>query len=89
MIHSLLERLRPDYLIELDKNADEGYEEMLEKIKTWLSGTGFFDTLTIHQVQCLITFTNQNITDINQIELMYGSYWFYTNDEYLHKLKSK
>ena len=89
MIHSLLERLRPDYLIELDKNADKGYEEMVEKIKTWLSDTAFFDQLTIHQVQCLITFTNQNITDINQIELMYGSYWFYTNDEYLHKLKSK
>lgn len=82
MIHSLLARLKPEYLKELNSNYEGGYQEMAEKIKQWLGDTGFFDTLTVHQVQCLITFTNQDLTSIHQIELMYGSYWFYTNDEY-------
>lgn len=82
MIHTLLARLKPEYLTELNSNYEASYGDMAEKIKDWLGNTPFFDTLTIHQVQCLITFTNQHITNINQIELMYGSYWFYTNDEY-------
>lgn len=89
MIHSLLARLKPEYLTELNSNYEGGYQEMAEKIKMWLGDTAFFDRLTVHQVHCLITFTNQHLTSINQIELMYGDYWFYTNDEYEQLLNTE
>ena len=89
MIHSLLVRLKPDHLQELNSNIDEGYADMVDKIKNWLGDTPFFDKLTIHQVHCLSTFTNSSITKINQIELMYGSHWFYTNEEYKQILNTE
>ncbi len=41
MIHSLLVRLKPDHLQELNSNIDEGYADMVDKIKNWLGDTPF------------------------------------------------
>lgn len=87
MRHTLLKRLKPEFLIELNSNIDEGYEDMVNKIKKWLSNTVTFESLTIHQVHCLSSFTGTSITKVNQIELMYGSHWFFTDDEYEKFLK--
>ena len=90
MIHNLLKRLKPEYLAELNSNYDEGgYEEMVEKIKSWLRDTPFFDTLTVHQVHCLITFTDTKFKDLDPIELLYGTHWFLTNDEYKEFLNTE
>ncbi len=81
MIYTLLERLKPNHLTALNSQEDQ-YDETVNKIKGWLKENVFFDALTIHQVQCLKTFTDSNLTQINQIDLLYGDEWFYTNEEY-------
>lgn len=81
MLHSLKTRLKPNATLALYSNQDE-YSEMVEKIEKWLSNATMFDQLTIHQVHCLSTFTSTSITQVNQIDLMYGDHWFYTNEEY-------
>lgn len=81
-MNTLLARLKPEFVTELNSNIDDGYADIVDKIKNWLGNAVFFDNLTIHKVHCLATFTNVSITEINQIELLYGSHWFYTNEEY-------
>lgn len=89
MLHNLLLRLKPEFRVELDSNIEEGYADMVSKIEKWLKDTIHFTNLTIHQVHCLATFTNTTYHSINQIELMYGSHWFYTNDEYTEILNTE
>ena len=89
MIHTLLARLKPEFVTALNSNIDEGYADIVGKIKNWLGDTCFFDKLTMHQVHCLATFTNCDICHINQIELMYGSHWIYTNEEYKQILNTE
>ena len=57
MRHTLLKRLKPEFLFELNSNIDQGYEATVNKIKEWLSNTATFESLTINQVRCLSSFT--------------------------------
>ena len=88
MIHNLLERLKPEYLETLNSQEAE-YDEMVNKIKGWLRDTVFFDKLTVHQVHCLSTFTDSILSKIQPIELLYGTHWFLTNDEYKKLLNTE
>ncbi len=82
MLYNLLQRMKPEFRSELDSNIEEGYGDMVTKIKRWLKNASHFDSLTIHQVHCLVTFTNTTYHSVDTIELMYGTHWFYTNKEY-------
>jgi hypothetical protein len=88
MIHNLLKRLKPEFAATLN-SQDAEYDDMVNKIKVWLRDTPFFDRLTVHQVHCLATFTDSRLSKINQIELLYGTYWFLTNDEYKEFLNTE
>ncbi len=81
MLHNLLKRLKPEHLKALNSQNAE-YNDMVNKIKVWLRDEIFFDKLTVHQVHCLSTFTDSVLSQIHPIELLHGSHWFLTNDEY-------
>lgn len=88
MIHNLLKRLKPEYSKALNSQEAE-YNDMVNKIKGWLRDEVFFDKLTVHQVHCLSIFTDSVLGQIHPIELLYGTHWFLTNDEYKEFLNTE
>lgn len=88
MIHNLLNRLKPEFSEALNSQEAE-YDDMVNKIKGWLRDNVFFDNLTVHQVHCLSTFTDSKLGKIHPIELLYGTHWFLTNDEYKEFLNTE
>ena len=80
MLYTLYDRLKPGFLDKLKQESEDGYGIVEDTIIPFLKENKFFDDLTVFEVKTLKYFTES--FDITQYDVLYGSKWFYTHEEY-------
>ena len=73
---TLYDQLKPEIKAKLEASYAEGYVTSIESIFKQLKTTNRYSELTIDEVRTLNTFTNSELHQTTQIDLMYGDHLF-------------
>ena len=73
---TLYEQLKPEIKAKLEASYAEGYVTSVESIFKQLKTKNRYSELTIDDVRSLNTFSNSELYQTTQIDLMYGDHLF-------------
>ena len=73
---TLYDKLKPEIKAKLEANYAEGYVTSIESIFKTLKTRDRYSELTIDGVRTLNTFSNSELYQTTQIDLMYGDHLF-------------
>ena len=73
---TLYDKLKPEIKAKLEANYAEGYVTSIESIFKQLKTTNRYSELTIDDVKTLNTFSNSELYQTTQMDLMYGDHLF-------------
>jgi hypothetical protein len=73
---TLYDKLKPEIKAKLEANYAEGYVASIDYIFNKLQTRDRYSELTIDDVRTLNTFTNSELHQTTQIDLMYGDHLF-------------
>ena len=73
---TLYDQLKPEIKAKLEANYAEGYVTSIESIFKQLKTTNRYSELTIDDVKTLNTFSNSELYQTTQMDLMYGDHLF-------------
>ena len=73
---TLYDQLKPEIKAKLEASYAEGYVTSIESIFKQLKTTNRYSELTIDDVRTLNTFSNSELYQTTQMDLMYGDHLF-------------
>ena len=73
---TLYDQLKPEIKAKLEASYAEGYVTSIESIFKQLKTTNRYSELTIDDVKTLNTFSNSELYQTTQMDLMYGDHLF-------------
>ena len=73
---TLYDQLKPEIKAKLEASYAEGYVTSIESIFKQLKTTNRYSELTIDEVRTLNTFSNSELYQTTQMDLMYGDHLF-------------
>ena len=73
---TLYDKLKPEIKAKLEASYAEGYVTSVESIFKQLKTTNRYSELTIDEVRTLNTFSNSELYQTTQMDLMYGDHLF-------------
>ena len=73
---TLYDKLKPEIKAKLEANYAEGYVTSIDYIFNKLQTKDRYSELTIDEVRTLNTFTNSEMHQTTQMDLMYGDHLF-------------
>ena len=73
---TLYDKLKPEIKAKLEASYAEGYVTSIESIFKQLKTTNRYSELTIDDVKTLNTFSNSELYQTTQMDLMYGDHLF-------------